>query len=98
MKRFVYGIGTILVVALGLGFAYRNATPVVVRYYGGLAWTAPLALLLLTALAIGVLLGFLSAFMRLVGLRRQLLQTRKRIRQLEQEVANLRALPIKDVL
>ncbi|MDA8360540.1 MAG: LapA family protein [Gammaproteobacteria bacterium] len=98
MKRFVYGIGTIVVVVLGLGFAYRNAAPVAVRYYGGLQWSAPLALILLTAFTIGVALGFLSAFMRLVGLRRQLLQTRKRIRQLEQEVANLRALPIKDVL
>ena len=98
MKRFVYGIGAVIIVVLGLGFAYRNAAPVVVRYYGGLAWSAPLALILLTALAIGVLLGFLSAFLRLVALRRQLQQAGKRIHQLEQEVANLRALPIKDVL
>ncbi len=98
MKRFLYAIGTILVVALGLGFAYRNAAPVVVRYYGGLEWSAPLALILLSVLALGALLGFLSAFVRLVALRRQLMQSRKRVRQLEQEVANLRALPIKDVL
>ncbi len=98
MKRVLYGLIAALVVFVGLGFAYKNATDVTVRYYGGLVWRAPLALVLVAVLAVGILLGFLAGVNRLVRVRRQLAAARKQVRQMEQEVANLRALPIKDVL
>ena len=98
MKRVLYGLIAALVVFVGLGFAYKNAADVTLRYYGGLAWRAPLALVLVTVLAVGILLGFLAGVNRLVRVRRQLAAARKQVRQMEQEVANLRALPIKDVL
>lgn len=98
MKRIFYGVLAVFVVFIGLGFAYKNATPVAVRYYGGLVWHAPLAVTLVVALAIGVMLGFIGSLLQLARIRRQLAQARKQIRHMEQEVANLRALPIKDVL
>ncbi|MHB1565385.1 MAG: LapA family protein [Acidiferrobacter sp.] len=98
MKRIFYGVLTVVVVFIGLGFAYKNAAPVAVRYYGGLVWRAPLAVTLVVALAIGVMLGFVASFLQLARIRRQLAQARKQVRHMEQEVANLRALPIKDVL
>ncbi|WP_298135546.1 lipopolysaccharide assembly protein LapA domain-containing protein [Acidiferrobacter sp.] len=98
MKRVLYGSIAVLVVFIGLGFAYKNATDVTVRYYGGLAWRAPLALVLVAALVVGIMLGFAAGLNRLVRVRHQLAVARKQVRQMEQEVANLRALPIKDVL
>ncbi len=98
MKRILYGSIAVLVVFIGLGFAYKNATDVTVRYYGGLAWQAPLALVMVAVLVMGIVLGFLAGVNRLVRVRRQLAVARKQVRQMEQEVANLRALPIKDVL
>lgn len=98
MKRFLYGVLSFGVVIIGLGFAFKNATIVNVRYYGGLDWRAPLALVLLVVLSMGVVLGFLGGVSRQIRLRRQLSQARKQLRDLEQEVENLRALPIKDVL
>lgn len=98
MKRILYGIIVVLVVLLGLGFAYKNAADVTVRYYGGLAWRAPLAVVLLTTLSVGVVMGFVASLNRVIRLRRQLGLARKEARHMEQEVANLRALPIKDVL
>ncbi|MHB1513448.1 MAG: LapA family protein [Acidiferrobacter sp.] len=98
MKRVLYGSIAILVVFIALGFAYKNAADVTVRYYGGLAWQAPLALVLVVVLVMGIIVGFMASLNRLVRLRRQLGVARKQVRQMEQEVANLRALPIKDVL
>jgi len=98
MRRVLYVLVSIVVVFLGLGFAYKNATLVSVRYYGGLSWEAPLAVVLLIVLVIGVGLGFLASLNRMVRLRAQLYTARKQLRHMEQEVANLRALPIKDVL
>ncbi len=98
MKRLLYGLTAVLVVFFGLGFAYKNATIVTLRYYGGLAWHAPLALVLLVTLTTGMILGFLAGLNRVVRLRRDLYTARKQVRHMEQEVSNLRALPIKDVL
>lgn len=98
MKRLLYGLVAALVIFIGLGFAYKNARDVTVSYYGGLSWQAPLAIVLLVVLTVGVMLGFLASINRMVRLRRQLYLVRKQVRHMEQEVANLRALPIKDVL
>jgi len=42
--------------------------------------------------------GYLASLRMVVRMQRQLVQARKEIRQIEQEVINLRALPIKDVI
>ncbi|MHB1530215.1 MAG: LapA family protein [Acidiferrobacteraceae bacterium] len=98
MKRFFYLFLAIIVLFLGLSFAYMNARTVQLNYYLGVHWVSPLSLMLLAALSLGVLLGFIASLGMVVRLQHQLSQARKEIRQIEQEVINLRSLPIKDVL
>jgi putative membrane protein len=98
MKRLLYlALGAVLL-ALGLGFAYKNAQVVALSYYFGLGWEGPLSLMLLTAFAFGAVLGVVTTLVVVLRLYRQLVQARREIREIEQEVRNLRALPIKDVL
>lgn len=98
MKRFLYAFVAIVVLVLGLGFAYKNAQIVSVDYYFGLHWEGSLSLLLLSTMTLGVLLGLMVGLGMYVRLQRQLVRARREIRDIEQEVQNLRALPIKDVL
>ncbi|MCR4301002.1 MAG: LapA family protein [Sulfuricaulis sp.] len=98
MKRIIYTILAILILLIGIAFAIQNKQEVELSYYFGLKWIGPLSLALLTSLAIGVLAGYLASLRMVVRMQRQLVQARKEIRQVEQEVINLRALPIKDVI
>jgi len=98
MKRTFYIIVGIIVVFFGITFAFHNRQTVDVSYYFGLSWSGPLALALLAAVAIGVVIGFLASLRTVLRLQSQLVAARKEIRQVEQEVRNLRALPIKDVI
>ncbi len=98
MKRFLYAFVAIIMLVLGLGFAYKNAQIVNVDYYFGLHWEGSLSLLLLSTMTLGVLLGLMVGLGMYVRMQRQLVRARREIREIEQEVQNLRALPIKDVL
>ncbi|MHB1585962.1 MAG: LapA family protein [Acidiferrobacteraceae bacterium] len=98
MKRFFYLLLAIVVLFLGLSFAYKNAGVVELNYYLGIHWSSPLSFMLLVTLSLGILLGFVASLGMVVRLQHQLSQARKEIRQIEQEVINLRSMPIKDVL
>jgi putative membrane protein len=98
MKRAVYVLVGVVAVLFGITFAFHNRQTIEVNYYFGLAWSGPLALALLAALAFGVLVGFVASLRSVLRLQRQLAAARQDIRQMEQEIQNLRALPIKDVI
>ncbi len=98
MKRIFYTIVIAVTLFVGITFAFKNQQVVELRYYFGLAWSGPLSLALLTTLALGVAVGYLASLRMVIRMQRQLVQARKEVRQIEQEVANLRAMPIKDVL
>ncbi len=98
MKRLLYFLLEVVTVFIGLSFAYKNAEVVALNYYFGLHWKSPLSLMLLATLAIGIGLGFIASLGMVVRMQRQLVRARREIREIEQEVMNLRALPIKDVL
>lgn len=98
MKRIFYIIVIAVTLFVGITFAFKNQQVVELRYYFGLEWSGPLSLALLTTLALGVAVGYLASLRMVIHMQRQLVQARKEVRQIEQEVANLRALPIKDVL
>lgn len=51
------GLGFLLL----LGFAIKNTAPVVVRYYLGNEWRAPLVFVLLITFAIGVAVGIAAS-------------------------------------
>ncbi len=96
MKRIVYTVLAILVLFIGMAFAIKNNQVVELNYYFGLKWSGPLSLALLTTLTLGVVAGYIASLRMVVRMQRQLVHARKEIRQIEQEVINLRALPIKD--
>ncbi|MHB8257899.1 MAG: LapA family protein [Acidiferrobacterales bacterium] len=98
MKRLLYFLLGVVTVFIGLSFAYKNSDVVALNYYFGLHWESPLSLMLLATLAIGIVLGFVASLGMVVRMQRQLVRARREIREIEQEVMNLRALPIKDVL
>ena len=98
MKRIFYTILTIIVLLIGIAFAFQNRQAVEINYYFGLKWNGPLSLALLTTFFFGVVAGYLASLRMLVRMQRQLVQARKEIRQIEQEVINLRSMPIKDVI
>jgi len=97
MKRFLYGILVLVVSLVGVTFTTKNAQVVELNYYFDIHWVTPLSFMLLTALTVGIALGLLASLAMQAHMQRQLLQVRRENRQLEQEVNNLRALPIRDV-
>ncbi len=98
MKRLLYFSLGIVVLVLGLGFAYKNAQVVSLRYYFDLNWEGPLSFMLLSAFSLGVVLGILASLVMVLRMYRQLVRARREVHEIEQEVRNLRALPIRDVL
>ncbi|HJW80600.1 MAG TPA: LapA family protein [Acidiferrobacterales bacterium] len=97
MKRFLYGILVLAILLVGVTFTTKNAQVVELNYYFGVHWVTPLSFMLLTTLTVGIALGVLVSLAMQARMQRQLLQVRRENRQLEQEVNNLRALPIRDV-
>lgn len=98
MKRLFYLVIILATVAVGVTFAYRNSQVVEISYYLGLKWSGALSIALLVTFAAGVAVGYLASLQMVVRMQRDLVRARKEVRQIEQEVQNLRALPIKDVL
>ncbi len=98
MKRVSYLIVIVVTLLFGITFAFQNRQDVELAYYFGLHWRGSISLALLAALAIGIGVGYLASLRMVIRMQRQLVQARKEVRQIEQEVMNLRALPIKDVI
>ena len=94
MLRIIRFIFLLLIVIVGLSFAVLNAETVSLNYYLG-SWQAPLSLILVVALALGALFGVLACLSLLLGLKRELAKLRKAAKLSEQEVKNLRAIPLK---
>lgn len=97
MKRFVYSILVLAIILVGVTFTTKNAQVVELNYYFGIHWVTPLSFMLLTTFTVGIVLGLFVSLAIQARMQRQLLQVRRDNRQLEQEINNLRALPIRDV-
>ncbi|MGD8587339.1 MAG: LapA family protein [Chromatiales bacterium] len=85
----------IIIMILGAVFAVLNAEPVRFNYYFD-SVELPLSLILTTALGVGVVLGILSGFGLVVGLKRQNVTLKRRSRLVNEEIRNLRNLPLKE--
>jgi lipopolysaccharide assembly protein A len=95
MKRIITFAVLLLVTLLGLTFALMNADMVQLDYYFG-SLQAPLSLIVVVAIIIGAALGVLASVGIVVGQKRELAKLRKSAKITEQEVSNLRSLPLKD--
>jgi len=95
MARLVSAFIILLVLLLVLFFTILNGDPVTVNYY--LAEVqAPLALVIILALVSGAILGLISSVFVIMATRHEVSKLRREIKHTEQELMNLRTLPIKD--
>lgn len=94
MKSVGYFV-LLLIVVLGISFAISNSAPVTIHYYVGVA-SLPLSLLIVVTFGIGLIVGFSALLIKSIKLRAKLSRARKKLRLAEQEINNLRTIPIKD--
>ncbi len=78
MNMLLWFLRGILFVIL-LGLAIKNGSDVELRFFFDASWQAPLSIVLLAALAIGVLLGLLALLPQVIRLRRSVGQLRRQI-------------------
>ncbi|NCF10057.1 MAG: DUF1049 domain-containing protein [Gammaproteobacteria bacterium] len=96
MLKLIYAILALALFVITLSFAALNSDPIPIDYYIGQV-EIPLALLLVAALGVGALLGSLVGLGRVVRVKREMARLRRESRATEEEVRNLRALPLQDV-
>ena len=95
MVRIVYLFLFLVLVIFGIVFAVLNAEPVQLNYYFGSKDVA-LSLILVLAMIVGALLGVLASASMIISNRREAVKLRKAVQLAEKEVANLRAIPLRD--
>jgi lipopolysaccharide assembly protein A len=88
---YVVFLGIILI---GITFAALNSAPVTINYYLGTKSIA-LSLLLVFALGVGIILGLIFGLISWVKIKKENLHFKSRLKIVEQEVENLRSIPIK---
>ncbi len=88
-------LALLFIAAAGLVFSFYNAQNVRLDYVLG-QMELPLSVALLGALAAGVLLGILACLGKILHLKQEILRLNRRNQLAEQEISNLRTLPIKD--
>ena len=72
MLRYLFWLCQFLLCFLLLGFTLKNSTPVAGQFFLGYQWQAPLVLVLLVFLFIGVALGILACLTYILSLRREI--------------------------
>lgn len=95
MVKIVYLFLFLVLVIFGIVFAVLNAEPVQLNYYFGSKDVA-LSLVLVLAMIVGALLGVIASASMIISHRREVVKLRKAVHLAEKEVANLRAIPIRD--
>jgi len=92
--RLIQGILLFLVFVVALAFAVINAQSVTVSYYLG-SFDLPLSVVMVVTFALGSLFGILAGFVRVLTLKREVSRLRRSERIAQQELTNLRSLPIR---
>lgn len=95
MRRLIGFLAVLIVILFGLSFALLNANQVDVDYYFGTVG-APLSLALVVALIIGAIIGVLTTLGMILGKQREVHRLRRRVKDTEKELNELRRLPLKD--
>ncbi len=96
MKRIILWLFIILVVIFGISFSVLNAELVTLDYYFSKI-ELPLSIVVVTSLAFGILLGIASSLLVSLKTRRELARLRKKLKNRELEISNMRAIPVQDL-
>lgn len=97
MRRAIGIVIAVLIVVVGLSFAMLNHDDATLNYYLGQA-TMPLSLWIAVALALGAVLGAISALGVVARQRRELSRLRRRVDETQRELSELRKMPIRNTL
>jgi uncharacterized integral membrane protein len=95
MRLFFIIILLLTVSVFGIIFTVFNAEQVPVNLYF-VHYTLPLATVVFVAIFLGALIGIMLSFGALLRKNSEMSRLKKRFSSLEQEVDNLRKIPIKD--
>ncbi len=93
--RYIFYIFWIVVIIIGVTFAGLNSHAVMVNYYVNES-KIHLPILLIITLVFGAILGIIAMIPMLLKNKQTNRKLKHRIKQIEQEVNNLRAIPIKE--
>ncbi len=85
MKKFLYLILVLVLSLFGVTFTIQNPQDILVQYYMGIAWTGPLAIIVLVSLISGVIVGLLIGLAKNVGLRRKYSKLMKEKTKIDRE-------------
>lgn len=85
----------ILVVIVGAAFSAINADIVMFNYYFGQI-ELPLAILLISSIILGAILGILASLSGIIRAKHDANVLKREVKLVEQEVHNLRKIPVKD--
>lgn len=84
--RFIYTILGLLLFLSLLGFALKNVEPVELHYYLGVAWRAPLSLMLLVTFFFGVIAGVIACLAPMISQRRRLIALQRELNTLNANI------------
>jgi uncharacterized integral membrane protein len=98
MRPIFYFIFAFPVVFLAATFSIKNSHIVTVSYYYDIHWLLPLSVLLFIVFVTGIIFGYLASLKTVIRMQRLATVARSEVRQAEQEVSNLRSLPLKDAI
>jgi putative membrane protein len=94
MRYILYAFWTIVII-LGVTFASLNPEKITLNYYID-TQTVHLPLVLLGSLVIGAFLGVMAMLPSVIKSKAKARRLNHHVKQVEQEVQNLRTIPIKD--
>lgn len=95
MSKLIYTVLVLAVILFGVIFAMLNAESVQLNYYFGVK-QLPLSLVIVLSMLVGAILGVLASIRLILKSRREISRLRKASEMAEKEIANLRAIPIKN--
>ena len=87
--RIVAIVFFLFVLLLGVSFSSLNSDPVSINYYIG-SITLPLSVVVVTALALGVIAAFLVSFTSFLAFRLRIATLRRDVRRRDEEITALR--------
>jgi lipopolysaccharide assembly protein A len=81
--RLIFTVLLVVLCLLLFGFAIKNVEPVELQYYLGFRWKAPLSLMLLTSLLVGVIIGMIICLKPIISQRKQILSLQRELKTLD---------------
>ena len=94
MKKLIYAVVVIIIFAIAFTINLKNPQSVTLFYYFGIEWQTKLMWALTAAFGVGLLIGWLIMTVSVLKNKRQVGKAKKQLAKVEQEVENLRAMPI----